>query len=55
MTFILKMLFSFVYDRKNENHWSLLIICYSLLITRNTNSFNMHVFIYYIMLLAFCK
>ena len=27
------MLFTFVYDRKNENHWSLLIIRYSLLIT----------------------
>ena len=26
MTFVLKMLFStFVYDHKNENHWSLLI------------------------------
>ena len=24
-----------VYDRKNENHWSLLVIRYSLLITRN--------------------
>ena len=23
------MLFTFVYDRKNENHWSLLIIRYS--------------------------
>ena len=32
------MLFTFVYDRKNENHWSLLIIRYSLLITRNTNT-----------------
>ena len=32
MTFVLEMLFStFVYDRKNENHWSLLIIRYSLL------------------------
>ena len=27
------MLVTFVYDRKNENHWSLLIIRYSLLIT----------------------
>ena len=27
-----------VYDRKNENHWSLLIIRYLLLITWNTNS-----------------
>ena len=37
MTFVLvKMLFTFVYDRKNENHWSSLIIRYSLLITRNT-------------------
>ena len=25
-----------VYDRENENHWSLLIIRYSLLITQNT-------------------
>ena len=34
MIFVLKMLFTFVYDRKNENHWSLLIIRrYSLLIT----------------------
>ena len=24
MIFVLKMLFTFVYDRKNENHWSLL-------------------------------
>ena len=32
------MLFTFVYDRKNENDWSLLIIRYSLLITRNTNT-----------------
>ena len=31
MIFILKMKFTFVYDRKNENHWSLLLICYSLL------------------------
>ena len=31
MIFVLKMLFTFVYDRKNENHWSLLIIRYSLL------------------------
>ena len=35
---VLTMLLTFVYDRKNENHWSLLIICYSLLITRNTNT-----------------
>ena len=33
MIFVLSMLFTFVYDRKNENHWSLLIIRYSLLIT----------------------
>ena len=38
MIFVLKMLFTFVYDRKNENHWSLLIIRYSLLITGNTNT-----------------
>ena len=38
MIFVLTMLFTFVYDRKNENHWSLLIIRYSLLITRNTNT-----------------
>ena len=38
MIFVLKMLFTFVYDRKNENHWSLLILRYSLLITRNTNT-----------------
>ena len=31
MVFVLKMLFTFVYDCKNENHWSLLIIRYSLL------------------------
>ena len=37
MIFVLTMLLTFVYDRKNENHWSLLIIRYSLLITRNTN------------------
>ena len=30
MIFVLKMLFTFVYDRKNENHW-LLLIRYSLL------------------------
>ena len=35
MIFVLTMLFTFVYDRKNENHWSLLVIRYSLLITRN--------------------
>ena len=28
-----------VYDRKNENHWSLLVIRYSLLITRNANTY----------------
>ena len=28
MIFVLKMLFTFVHDRKNENHWSLLIIRY---------------------------
>ena len=33
MTFVLTMLFTFVYDHKNENHWLLLIIGYSLLIT----------------------
>ena len=33
MIFVLAMLFTFVYDRKNENHWSLLI-------TRNTNTPN---------------
>ena len=45
MIFVLKMLFTFVYNRKNENHWhwSLLIIRYALLITqllitRNTNT-----------------
>ena len=38
MTFVLKMLFTLVYDRKNENHWSLLIIRYSVLITQNTNT-----------------
>ena len=31
MIFVLTMLFTFVYDRKNENHWSLLGIRYSLL------------------------
>ena len=34
MIFVLKMLFTFVYNRKNENHWSLLVAHYSLLITR---------------------
>ena len=38
MIFVLKMLFTLVYDRKNENHWSLLIIRFSLLITRNANT-----------------
>ena len=33
MTFVLTTLFTFVYDHKNENHWLLLIIRYSLLIT----------------------
>ena len=33
MIFVLKMLFTFVYECKNENHWSLLIIRYSLAIT----------------------
>ena len=42
MIFVFKMLFTFVYDRKNENHWSLLIIRYSLLITRNTNTPEYH-------------
>ena len=32
-----------VYDRMNENHWSLLIIHYFLLITRNTNTLNEHI------------
>ena len=38
------MLFTFVYDRKNENHWSLLIIRYSLLgiQTPNFNGGNIH-------------
>ena len=31
MIFVLKMLFTFVYDLKNENHWSLFITHYSLL------------------------
>ena len=31
MIFVLEMLFAFVYDRKNENHWSLLITRYSFL------------------------
>ena len=31
-----------VYDRKNENHWSLLIIRYALLITHNTRNTNAH-------------
>ena len=31
MIFVLIMLFTFVHDRKNENHWSLLIIRYSSL------------------------
>ena len=38
MIFVLKMLFTFVYDLKNENHWSLFITHYLLLITRNTNT-----------------
>ena len=33
MIFVLTMLFTFVYDRKNENHWSLLVTQYSLLVT----------------------
>ena len=33
MIFVLTMLLTLAYDRKNENHWSLLIIGYSLLIT----------------------
>ena len=40
MIFILKMIFTFVYDHKNENHWSLLIIRYSILITWNRNTQN---------------
>ena len=31
MIFVPTMLFTFVYDRKNENHWSLLVTHYSLL------------------------
>ena len=31
MIFVLAMLYTIVYDRKNENHWSLLVIRYSLL------------------------
>ena len=38
MIFVLTMLFTFVYDRKNENHWSLLIIRYSLLFTHHSES-----------------
>ena len=33
MIFVLAMLFTFVYDRKDENHWSLLVTHYSLFIT----------------------
>ena len=33
MIFVLTMLLTFVYDRKNENHWSLLVTQYSLLVT----------------------
>ena len=33
MIFVLTMLFTFVYDRKNENHWSLLVAQYALLVT----------------------
>ena len=44
MIFVLKMLFTFVYDRFN---WSLLIIRYSLLITRNTNTLKLIVFTVY--------
>ena len=29
MIFVLTMLFTFVSDRKNENHWSLLVTHYS--------------------------
>ena len=32
LLFTLTMIFTFVYDRKNEYHWSLLIIRYSLLV-----------------------
>ena len=46
MIFVLKMLFTFVYDRKNENHWSLLIIRYSLLIT-NYSEYTEHLQIWY--------
>ena len=38
MIFVLTNVIYIVYDRKNENHWSLLITHYSLLITRNTNT-----------------
>ena len=31
MIFVLTNVIYIVYDRKNENHWSLLITCYSLL------------------------
>ena len=30
--------YNVIYDRKNENHWPLLITRCSLLITRNTNT-----------------
>ena len=33
MIFVLTNVIYIVYDRKNENHWSLLITHYSLLIT----------------------
>ena len=36
MIFVLTVLLTFVYDRKNENHWS--FTHYSLLISRNTNT-----------------
>ena len=37
MIFVLTNVIYIVYDRKNENHWSLLIITrYSLVIARNT-------------------
>ena len=38
--FVLTMLLTFVYDRENENHWSLLIIRYSLLGVRLLASGN---------------
>ena len=36
MIFVLANVIYIVYDRKNENHWSLLITRHSLLITRHS-------------------